>query len=266
MQQTFLELVPRCQPSLRQSMNELEALDISFDGYNIPELVTGTRAFLTPEEILQIQSQDSFARNKKLILHLRTRKHSVQHTLDRLQLIAQHRVSMALLVTGDPAEHEQGPCTHAHDVVAACEHGSPLPLAVAADVYQPDWGRWQHKKPFLGTAIHSVFTQPIFHTSFFEDIASHTKDALQPEQVHIGITWMTTERTRRYWHERNSVPLGHLPKGNSEAEIRKNSIAQAVDILRSAKQQQYSIYIMFMRNTIQQLQQVLEKAENIQEI
>ena len=266
MPETFIELVPRCDASLRQSMAELEASGIPFDGYNIPEIVTGNQSFLRPEDLLKLKSNGAISEEKKLVLHLRTREHSAEETLDRLQLIARYNVAIALLVTGDPTLQEQGRCTHAHDVLAACSDHPPLPLGVAADIYQPQWGRWQQKKPFLGTTAQSVFTQPIFHPSLLEDIALHTKDALQPEQVYVGITWITTDRSRRYWHERNAVPLTHLPQGGSDAEISGNSIAQAADVLRAAKQQQHSIYIMLMRSTIAQLERVISLSENIREI
>lgn len=247
-------------------MAELEASGIPFDGYNIPELVTGNQTFLRPEDVLQLQSNDGITEDKKLVLHLRTRERSAKENLDRLQLIARHTVAMALLITGDPTPREQGHCTHAHTVLAACNGEPPLPLGVAADIYQPHWGRWQQKKPFLGTTVQGVFTQPIFNPALLEDVAFHTKDALRPEQVYAGITWMTTERSRRYWHERNGVPLSHLPQGNSDAEISMNSIAQAADVLRAAKQQQHSIYIMFMRSTIAQLERIVSLSENIREI
>lgn len=246
-------------------MAELEASDIPFDGYNIPELRRRGWQYLQPEEVMQMRREEKISLQKQLALHLRTRERTVQQTLDRLHLAARHNVNIALLITGDPLQQEEQ-CTHAHEVIIADIHRFPMRIGVAADIYQPHWGRWEKKIPAIGQTVDAVFTQPIFSASVLDEIDQRTHDFLRADQVYAGITWVTTERSNRYWHEQNHVPLHHLPRGSSDAEITQNSIAQAADVLRAIKQQGYSAYIMLMRNTITQLQRVISLSENVREI
>ncbi len=265
MPETFIELVPRCDNSLHQSMAELESCAIPFDGYNIPEIIRKGQSYLLPEDVLKLRSEGKISPQKQLALHLRTRERTIQQTLDRIALAARHNVNIALLVTGDPIK-QQEPCTHAHEVITAQTDAFPLRIGVAADIYQPHWGRWNRKIPAIGKTVDAVFTQPIFSPSVLHEIDQRTNNLLRPDQIYAGITWITTERSRRYWHEQNHVPLDHLPNGNTDAEITQNSIAQAADVLRAIRQQGYSAYIMLMHSTVAQLQSIISTSENIREI
>lgn len=266
MREIFIELVPRSTAALRQSMTELEATEVPFQGYNIPELISAGQSFLRPEDVLQLRTDGVITPGKQLALHLRTRERSVQETVDRMLLAARNGVDIALLVTGDPVQGNEHHCTHAHEVIASYIPPSSMRVAVAADVYQENWGRWNKKTPAIGKTVDAVFTQPIFRPSALDAVRQRTQHLLKTNHVYTGIAWMTNERSRRYWHERNGVPLDHLPQGKTDAEIECNSIAQATDVLRAATQQGYSIYIMLMRNTVAQLQNIISQAENIGEI
>lgn len=246
-------------------MTDLESSGIPFDGYNIPELIRKGQSYLLPEDVLKLRAEGKISPQKQLALHLRTRERTVQQTLDRVCLVARHNVNIALLVTGDPIKQAER-CTYAHEVIAA--HTNPLliRIGVAADIYQPNWGRWEKKIQTVGKTIDAVFTQPIFNVSVLDDIDQRTRDLLRPDQMYAGVTWITTERGRRYWHEQNHVPLNHLPNGSTDAEITQNSIAQAADMLRAIRQQRYSVYIMLMYSTVAQLQRIISKSENMREI
>lgn len=265
MSETFIEIVPRCEASLCQSMAELEVSGIPFDGYNIPELIRKGSSYLLPEDVLKLREEGKISPQKQLALHLRTRERTVQQTVDRVCLVARHKVNIALLVTGDPLKQEEQ-CTHAHEVIHSQAGQWPIRIGIAADIYQPNWGRWEQKIRAIGKTVDAVFTQPVFSVSALDDIEQRTRELLRPDQMYTGITWITNERSRRYWHEQNHVPLDHLPRGSSDAEITHNSIAQAADVLRAVKQQGYSIYIMLMRSTIAQLECMISLSENIREI
>lgn len=265
MTEIFIELVPRCEGSLRQSMTELEASGIPFDGYNIPELRRRGRHYLQPEEVMRMRREEKISLQKQLALHLRTREKTVQQTLDRLHLAARHHVNIALLITGDSLPQEER-CTHAHEVICADIQGLPMRIGVGADIYQPDWGRWEKKVLAIGKTVDAVFTQPIFSASVLDEIDQRTHGLLEPSQIYAGVTWLTAERSRRYWHKKNHVPLGHLPPGESDGEITRSSIAQAADVLREVRLRGYSTYIMLMQGTVMQLQQIFSLSENIREI
>lgn len=266
MSETFIEIVPRCEASLCQSMAELEVSGIPYDGYNIPELIRKGSSYLLPEDVLKLRIEGKISPQKQLALHLRTRERTVQQTLDRICLVASHKVNIALLVTGDSLQQQEEQCTHAHEVIDSLTDQRPIRIGVTADIYQPNWGRWEQKIQAIGKTVDTVFTQPVFSVSALDDIDQRTRELLRPDQMYAGITWITNERSRRYWHEQNHVPLDHLPRGSSDAEIAHNSISQAADVLREVRQQGYSIYIMLMRNTISQLQRVMALSENIREI
>jgi 5,10-methylenetetrahydrofolate reductase len=267
MPETFIELVPRCEASLRQSMTALEASDVPFDGYNIPEVVRQGQSYLHTEDVLRLRSEGKFGGGKLLAVHLRTRGRSVAETVERVQLAARSDADIALLVTGDSTNPTENTCVHAHDVLAAQTNVPPLCIGVAADIYRPAWGRWSEKIPAIRRNIaRAVFTQPIFHASMLEDIERHTQNLLSRSSVYVGITWISNERNRRYWHERNAVPTDHLPRGKDEATISRNSIVQAIDVVRAVRQQGYSLYVMLMRGTIAQLERVFSSAENYRDI
>lgn len=265
MPETFIELIPRCDTSLQQSMTELEASGIPFDGYNIPELIRKGQTYLSPEDIFRLRSEGKISSQKQLAVHLRSRERTVRQTLDRLCHAAGNNVNIALLVTGDPLE-EETQCTHAHEVICSDIQSEPMRIGVAADIYQPDWGRWDKKIPAIGKTVDAVFTQPIFSASVLDDIDRRTRSLMKPDQLYAGITWITTERSRRYWQEQNHVPPSHLPQGDGDGQIIQNSIAQAADVLRAVKQQGYSTYIMLMHSTMAQLECIFSLSENIREI
>ncbi len=264
MSETFIELVPRSEASLQESMKELEASGLPFDGYNIPEFVRTNGTYLSPEHIMKLRSAESINPQKQLAIHMRTRERSTHKTVERLKIAAAHNVNKVLLVTGDPSKECLGN-TQAHEVLNAIDQ-SPLRLAVAADIYRENWGRWESKIPALKRGIAtSVFTQPIFHPSMLDAVQSTTKDLVAAKRVYAGITWMTSHASRRYWHEKNNVPLAHLASGLLDSHVTYNSMKQAADVLRTAKQQGLSTYIMLMRGTVRQLEIVMNMSENLQE-
>ena len=182
MSETFLELVPKSAISLRQSMTELEASGLPFDGYNLPELRRKDQQFLQPEELMQMRLEGSISEKKQLTLHLRTRERSVQETIDRLRLATRSGVDLALLVTGDPLAEADSFCMHAQNVLPMLSK-TPLKIAVGADLYQPHWGRWGQKIDAIHSGIvDAVFTQPIFDPSVFHDIDERTRDLLPRER------------------------------------------------------------------------------------
>src|SRR5258707_743817 len=144
MQKTFIELVPRNEQALKQEMQHVESMDISFHGFNLPELKRQRTGFLSPEEMMQMRGAGGLAPTKQLALHLRTQERSVMENVERVQLMAKHGVNIALLVTGDAFDPGQEPATCAHHVLDGFQEPlQNIEVAVGADLYMKDWGRWE---------------------------------------------------------------------------------------------------------------------------
>lgn len=266
MQETFIELVPRSVQSLQENMRQVEAMNISFQGYNFPELKRHNSIFLSPEEMMCMRSNDQVSPAKKLALHLRTQERNVAENIKRIQCMAMHGVDIALLVTGDAFDPGKEPATCAHNVLDGMDTPiENIEIAVGADLYMNQWGRWERKLQAIKKGIvDSTFTQPIFHPQTLASLSENTGD-FPLEKVYAGITWMANAKSREYWHTVNNVPLDLLPCGESDDTIRHNSVSQSADILRFARQQGFSQYVMLMRGKLEELQQIFSLSENIQE-
>ena len=266
MQETFIELVPRSASSLCEEMRQVEQMDISFQGYNLPELKRQKSSFLSPEHMMQMRKKAELSPEKKLALHLRTQERNVVENIERVRLMAMHGVDIALLVTGDAFDPGEEPATCAHNVL----DGITVPMggieiAVGADLYMKQWGRWGHKIPAIQKGIvGSTFTQPIFHPQTLASLHENIGNFL-PEKVYAGITWISNAKSREYWHRKNNVPAEFLPSGESDETIRYNSISQSADILRLVRQQGFSQYVMLMSGRLEELQQIFSLSENIRE-
>ncbi len=262
MQETFIELVPRAADSLQGEMAALEQRDIAFDGFNLPELKRKTGTFLTPEELMTLHAAGRLSPEKKLALHLRTQERSVGANIERIQTLAAAGVDIALLVTGDAFDPGQEPATCAHQVLDAIDCPMGINIAAGADLYMPEWGRWGKKQPAIKRGVvDSAFTQPVFHPEVLGSLGKQS-EPFSKEALYAGITWVTSAKSRDYWRTTNQVPEKHLPSGESDDVIRRNSIAQAAEIFRLAKQEGYSTYIMLMRGTLADLEEIFKLSEN----
>ncbi len=266
MQETYIELVPRSGESLQTDMQRVESMNIAFQGYNLPELKRPKTSFLTPEQMMAMRQQGELARGKKLALHLRTQERDVAQNIDRIHHLAHHGVDIALLVTGDAFDPTQEPATCAHNVLEGIQAPiENIELAVGADLYMPEWGRWRRKNEAMQRGIVSAtFTQPVFHPQVLETFTENTR-YLSPEKIYAGITWVTNGKSRDYWQTMNNVPSKYLPSGEADDTIRRNSISQAADTLKLVRQQGYSAYVMLMRGSLEDLQEIFATAENIRE-
>jgi 5,10-methylenetetrahydrofolate reductase len=263
MQETFIELVPRTAESLQTEMKDLEQRDISFQGYNLPELRRQKVTFLTPEELMFMRMEGAISPDKKLALHLRTQERDVATNIERIRLLATHGVDMALLVTGDAFDPGQEPATCAHHVLKKMDQPiEAIDIAVGADLYMPQWGRWEQKTDAMHRGVvTAAFTQPIFHPETVAGLAQQTT-ALPNEKLYAGVTWITHAKGREYWSLMNHVPVAHLPAGESDQTIRANSISQSAEILRLVRQQGYSSYLMPIRGTLDDLETIFALSEN----
>lgn len=262
MQETFIELVPRSAESLQEDMRQVEAMGISFQGYNLPELKRQKSSFLSPEEMMHMRLSPT----KKLALHLCTQERAVTENIERIRLMAVNGVDITLLVTGDAFDPGKEPATCAHDVLDGIEKPvENIEIAVGADLYMNQWGRWGRKTDAIQRGIvGSTFTQPIFHPQTLDSLCKNTRD-FPKEKVYAGITWITSAKSREYWHTMNSVPLKFLPSGEADDTIRSNSISQSADMLRLIRQQGLSQYVMLMRGALEELQQIFSLSENMRE-
>lgn len=269
MPKSYIELVPRSAEELKKAIGDISIANLPCNGFNFPEIRAKKSVFLSPEEMMAMRTNGELAEEKEIALHLRTRDHSIEGTLQRIRQAAASNIQTVLLVTGDALERNTtSGTTHTHDFLNTLHSPPPgVSVAIGADIYHEGWGRWKDKIPAITRGIiRTIFTQPIFSQDTFEEMEQKTGGLLQREQIFAGITWVTDTKSRDYWQRVNKVPLSILPKGSANDTIRENSIAQAAGILRTAKREGYSTYTMVMKGTLEELQEIFQKAENIQEI
>lgn len=264
MQRSYIELVPRSAEKLKKAIGDISIANLPCDGFNFPEIRAKKSAFLSPEEMMAMRTNGELAEGKEVALHLRTRDHSIEGTLQRIQYAAASNIQTVLLITGDALERNTvSGVVHTHDFLNALHSPPPgVSVAIGADIYHKEWGRWKDKIPAITRGvIRTIFTQPIFSQATFEEMEQKTGKLLQREHIFAGITWVTDTKSRDYWQRVNKVPLRFLPRGSTNDTIRENSIAQAADILRTATCEGYSTYTMMMKGTLEDLQEIFRRAE-----
>lgn len=258
---TSIELVPRTREQLLQEIQDIARMGIPHDGFNLPELRRKRATFLSPEELMALRAEGMLAPEKELTLHLRTCDLPIDATLLRLRDAAQSSVTRALLITGDHIDGKERRGVFAHELLPHLTKTRDPAIGVGLDPYQPKFGRWSQKIDAIRQGVvDSVFTQPLFHPSQLDHVLDRTKDILQLSNVFIGITWVTSAKGREYWHRQNSVPFPLLPQGEADDTIRKNSIAQAIDLLQASSSSGCSRYLMLMQGTIEELRYVLARS------
>lgn len=273
-QKTAIELIPENEEYLKQKIIELNHSD--YDIINLPDLVPrkNWNIFLSPEQIVDIEKL--LPEDKDLILHLRTQDwNDIQEVLDRINYLLNKKVSDILLVTGDIYTKNDNLIT-TWDVLesiiknksAGQQSGfNPLNISVSADLYLDNWGRFDKKLDFLRENTKSkIFTQPIFTYETIEDIDKNIKKFWlnhDKEKIFWWITWFSNVKQKDYWKNINKVPEDFLSKGNSDKMIKETSLARATEIYKELKNRWFSNYIMLMRESVDDLLKIQNRAENI---
>lgn len=192
-----IELVPRDLEGFAAEVDEVRRRFSQFEWLNIPDI-----------KRLPVRSHEAalaVARVPlRLIPHLRARDRSVEESLAIIDRLAQAGVRDVLIVSGDPVEDEEKK-----------EHATSLDLLRAARGRDPGVKLWAAFDPYRGdlraeldyvqekleAGAAGLFTQPFFDLR----MAEICLDQLEGVPTFVGITPVTSEKSRKYWERTNRV-------------------------------------------------------------
>jgi 5,10-methylenetetrahydrofolate reductase len=201
---------------------------------------------------------------KELVLHLRTQdSQTLWENSSRINSLLKKKVKEILLITWDTYLKNDKIITTDKALQHIWKQNN---ISVCLDLYINNWWRFKKKIPFLKENKQAnIYTQPIFNIQSLEEIEENLKNfqLLQwKTNIYAWITWITNIKTRDYWKNTNKVPIKYLPKGDTNTTIKRNSIAQTIDILKYIKTMWYSSYIMLMKSKVEDLIYIQNRAEN----
>lgn len=262
----LVELVPKNENEIMKWVNYMQD-NFNFDWINLPNLKPRWKVnFMSPEEIWLLDLPDDL----QLVSHLRTQdSNTTKEVIERVNNLLNSRANEILLVTWDSLSENSNIIT-TWKVLNDSENVIPNNIWVSADLYMPNWWRFNDKLDFLKNRKDTnIYTQPVFSSVTLEDIIKR-KEVLELDQelanIHIWVTFITTPESRKYWEKVNNIPLDLLPKWDKESKITKNSISISRDIFNMNKELWFSTYIMLIRSNIEILLELENKISNISEV
>lgn len=192
-----IELVPRDLEGFAAEVDEVRRRFNQFEWLNIPDI-----------KRLPVRSHDAALSlvhtPLRIIPHLRARDRSIEESLAILERLAQAGVRDALIVSGDPFdEDEQGERITSLDLLRAAQ-GLPLGvnLWAAFDPYRGDFrAELDYVQAKLEAGAVGLFTQPFFDLR----LAEICLDQLEGIETFVGISPVTSEKSRQYWERTNRV-------------------------------------------------------------
>jgi len=216
---------------------------------------------MSPEEIADIE--DILPKGKELVLHLRSQdSQTVSQATQRINKLLSKKIKEILLITWDIYSNTNNMLTTDAVINTLWKKEK---LSICADIYNDNWWRFDKKIPFLRqNNSANIYTQPIFHNEVFRKIEEKRVQLGVPQwkaNIYIWITWINNVKTRDYWKNTNKVPEKYLPKWDTNESIKKNSIAQTIDVLKHIKKENYSSYIMLMQSKVKDLLLIQNKVE-----
>jgi hypothetical protein len=140
-------------------------------------------------------------------------------------------------------------------------------INVSADLYLDNWWRFNEKIDFLKKEKNTkIFTQPIFAYETIdeiENVLNKIETVIAKPNIFAWITWFSNLKQREYWSKINKVPEDFLPKGHTDKIIKETSLARATEIYKELKNRWFSNYLMLMRESVNDILEIQNKAENI---
>ncbi len=190
-----VELVPRTLESLTAELHELRALWPGITSVNLPDL---DHLALTSCQSCAVSEAQGLNR----IPHLRASRLDAGHLTPLLRDLDRLGVHEVLVVQGDPPKDGRAVYpTTTLELIRALRAANPdLTVHAALDPYRQslqDEQLYALQKVEAGAA--SLFTQPLFDTRLMEVFG----EMLPGVPIYWGITNVVSERSRRYWIERN---------------------------------------------------------------
>lgn len=192
-----IELVPREIGPWLQQAREFAARFDQFGWLNIPDIRT-----------LPVRSDEAAEAGLdlpyRLVPHVRARDRSPAESVALLQRLERAGLRDALIVTGDRYDQsaDAGHATSLDVLRAAKEAGVGLTLWAAFDPYRGEMrAELEYARAKLEAGAAGLFTQPFFDAR----LAEICLEQLSGIPTFVGITPVTTERSRAYWERTNRV-------------------------------------------------------------
>ena len=250
-----IEIVPK-KEKFTKELNGLKQLDIKFDYLNFPHLArTG---FYYPEELASLISNEKL--NKPAILHLRVQDSpNIRQALLRInRILSDYKQNLELLLVTWDVKESKKKIIYTHNVLKLKNNRK---ISVCIDNYKPMYENLKKKLPYL-RKYNKLFTQPIFNPERIdelEDFLNKNNFKIKPQNLFLGITWFTTEKSKNYWANINNVPLSDLP----DKKFLENTLSKAIEIYRYAKQKGFSVYFMPIIQSLKHIEFIQDKGENL---
>lgn len=191
-----IELVPRDLARFAAEVDEVCRRFKQFEWLNIPDI-----------KRLPVRSHDAalavLQTPLRLVPHLRARDRSVEESLGILRRLAEAGVRDILVVSGDPAgEGTQKPATSLDVFRAAKDADLDVKLWAAFDPYRGDLrAELDYVQAKLEAGAVGLFTQPFFDLR----LAEICLDQLEGIETFVGISPVTSQKSREYWERTNRV-------------------------------------------------------------
>jgi len=193
-----IELVPRELRRLLQEAAEIAAEYPQFTWLNIPDIKS-----------LPVRSHDAALAARELPLrvipHVRARDRSVAETLAIFERLGEAGIGDILIVTGDRfGNGEEVDHATSLDVLreAVAQFGGAIKFWAAFDPYRSELrAELDYAKAKLDAGAAGFFTQPFFDLRFAEICL----DQLAGIDTFVGISPVTSDKSRAYWERTNRV-------------------------------------------------------------
>ena len=192
-----IELVPREVAALVREARAICERHGQFGWLNIPDI-----------KALPVRSHEAALAASRLPLrvipHVRARDRSPRESVELLARLVEGGIRDALIVTGDRYDQAPGAehATTLEVLRAARAEGLPINLWAAFDPYRGELrAEFDYARAKLDAGAVGLFTQPFFDVR----LAEICLDQLAGVPTFVGITPVTTEKSRAYWERTNRV-------------------------------------------------------------
>jgi methylenetetrahydrofolate reductase (NADPH) len=225
----LLEWVPKSPETFLSDVQAVFKAVPAVSGINIPDILRlPTRSYQAAKVLLD--------HNIWVVPHIRACDQSPSATCDLIGQLVDAGLTHALIVQGD-VKTETPPQGTTLETLNALRKSFPnLTLYAALDPYRSSFEAeidYAHQK--LQAGANGIFTQPFFDLK----LASQYLKALDHTQVFLGISPVTTERSKTYWETQNKVRFPAQFQLDLDANIQL-----AKDLVGLAKNANQHTYMM----------------------
>ena len=192
----LLELVPSSYDVLVQTAKNA-ITEYTIDGINVPDILRlPNRSHDAVKPLLQ--------HNIDAVPHIRCIDRPLDETMSHIATLVDAGLKRVLIVSGDkPSDDKQTYDVSPMALISSIKATYPNVLVYGAlDPYRQDMtAELAYCQQKLDAGADGVFSQPFFDT----ELAKAYLEALSHTQLFLGISPVTTEKSKRYWKTVNNV-------------------------------------------------------------